>query len=77
MATPIRLSTSQLEAVSQIATPIPPDLRGAYLEALAGLLTPDSDGTVGDGALWKAAHQAQRQVLHPQAVEVADWPPAA
>jgi hypothetical protein len=40
------------------------------------LLVPDADAAVGDGALWKAAHQAQRQVLRPVAA-VQGWPPPA
>jgi hypothetical protein len=77
MQAPIRLTTAQLGQVEQAATPVPHALRSTFLQALAALLVPDGDGAVGDGALWRAALQAQRQVLHPVAAAPVNWPPQA
>ena len=59
MQQPIRLSDDQMPAVLAASTPLPPDLRAAFLETCAREIS--ALPMVGDGALHRVIMQVQRQ----------------
>jgi hypothetical protein len=57
---PLKLTQEQLEQVMRIAGPIPPDLRGGYLQRVADILR----GTeFGDGEVYRACRDAAKIVM--------------
>jgi hypothetical protein len=56
---PLALTDDQLTAIYQAAGPIPPDLRGAFLESVASKLA--GEAVVGDGSVARACREAQRE----------------
>jgi hypothetical protein len=67
----IKLTDEQMAALTQIAAQVPTPLRSKFLQRTADLLR---GAEVGDGTLYAAARQAQRETLH-LAGAVPDWPP--
>lgn len=59
---PLALTDSQLDAVYRAAGPIPPDVRGAFLEEVAQRL---AGHEIGDGAVYRAVMEAQRKFWSP------------
>ena len=59
---PLRLSDDQLDAIFRAAEPLHPSDRGPFLEAVAALL---QGCEIGDGAVSRAAREAQRHFLQP------------
>jgi hypothetical protein len=58
MSSPIKLTDEQLDAIVRAAQPLTPADRGAFLEAVASALR---DRKIGDGAVYLAICEAQRQ----------------
>src|SRR5262245_58544570 len=59
---PLALSDAQLEVVQRGAQPVHPHDRAGYLQAVANLL---ADCEIGDGAVARAAAEAQRRFRIP------------
>jgi hypothetical protein len=57
---PIALSDHQLEIIMQHAEPLPANDRAKYLHRVASLL---HDVEIGDGAVARAARQAQSEIF--------------
>lgn len=57
----IRLSDQQLATLHELALPVPPRLRRAYLQHVADALVGKAD--VGDADVYKACAARQRAVL--------------
>jgi hypothetical protein len=70
MSPPLALSDDQLAVVQRLAEPIVYADRAAYLQRVAQLLR---DRELGDGAVHRAAQQAQREFR--RAITVADRGP--
>jgi hypothetical protein len=66
MPRPIALTDEQLDAVMRAAQPIAPVNRSAFLQAVASALR---DREIGDGAVYLAICQAQRQLWRPPVLE--------
>jgi hypothetical protein len=62
MPKPLQMSDDQLTAILRAAEPLQPHDRGPFLEAVAALL---QGCEIGDGAVARAAREAQRRFLHP------------
>jgi hypothetical protein len=60
MSLPIVLKDAQLQQIKLSAFQIPYALRGVYLRRLAELLPKE----FGDADVWRASHQAAREVMH-------------
>src|SRR5262245_37498024 len=66
MSRPIGLSDDQLLMVQRLAEPLHPQLRSQYLQRVAELL----DGCeIGDGAVGRAARQAQSELINAPALD--------
>jgi hypothetical protein len=59
---PLALTDSQLDAVYRAAGPIPPDVRGAFLEEVAQRL---AGHEIGDGAVYRVVMEVQRKFWSP------------
>jgi hypothetical protein len=59
---PIALTDSELEAVYRAAGPIPPAVRGAFLEEVAQRL---AGREVGDGLVYRVVMEVQRKFWSP------------
>jgi hypothetical protein len=66
MPRPIALTDEQLDALMRAAQPIAPVNRSAFLQAVASALR---DREIGDGAVYLAICQAQRQLWRPPVLE--------
>jgi hypothetical protein len=62
MPSPIALTDSQLSAITAAAQPLAPADRARFLESVAELL---QGREIGDGALYLAISEAQRQYFDP------------
>jgi hypothetical protein len=60
---PIALTDDQMDHVLRIAEPLDPQLRSAFLGALAHAL--QSEPIVGDGLLYRLARELRRQFWSP------------
>jgi hypothetical protein len=58
MSQPLRLSDSQMDAVMRAAQPLAPNVRVAFLEALAQVLA--AQPVIGDGSVGRAIAATQR-----------------
>jgi|RhiMethySRZTD1v2_1073278.scaffolds.fasta_scaffold485836_1 hypothetical protein len=58
---PISLTDDQLDQIVACAEPLPPQDRDQYLRRVAALLR--DCGEIGDGAVARAAREAQREVF--------------
>ena len=63
MQQPIALSDAQLNAIIAASTPLPPDLRGAFLETCAREIA--ALPMIGDGSLHRMIMNVQRQYFRP------------
>ena len=63
---PLRLTDSQLDHVMLCARPLAPSARSAFLEDVARALSDHDD--IGDGAVARAARDAQRKYFDPPAL---------
>lgn len=63
MQQPIRLSDDQMSAVLAASTPLPPDLRGAFLETCAREIA--ALPMIGDGILHRVIMNVQRRYFRP------------
>ena len=61
MSQPLRLSDSQMDAVMRAAQPLAPNVRVAFLEALAQVLA--AQPVIGDGSVGRAIAATQRLPL--------------
>jgi hypothetical protein len=60
---PLALSDSQLETVYRAASPLAPEVRGAFLELVAQRLA--GAGEIGDGTVARVCAEAQRRFWIP------------
>ena len=63
MQQPIRLSDDQMPAVLAASTPLPPDLRSAFLETCAREIS--ALPMIGDGSLHRLVMVVQRRYFRP------------
>ena len=67
MSQPLRLSDSQMDAVMRAAQPLAPNVRGAFLEAMAQVLAAQPE--LGDGSVGRAIAATQRAFFDPPHLE--------
>jgi len=63
---PLALSDDQMSIIEQMAAPLAPADRPAYLERVAALL---ADVEIGDGSVTRAAKQAQGELWRAPTLE--------
>ena len=59
---PLSLTDEQMTALLRAAAPLDPDLRSPFLAACARTL---QDRTLGDGEVFRAIREVQREFWHP------------
>ena len=67
--TPLALSDAQITTVMQLARPLLPNQRTAFLEMLATKLRGRTD--LGDGALYRLCRELQQEVFDPPVLDTA------
>ena len=63
MQSPIKLSDEQMTAIFAASHPLPPDVRGPFLEACARELAALPE--IGDGAVFRIVTMVQKQFFDP------------
>ena len=67
---PIALTDRQIAELKTIAATIPRRLRDQFTQRLAELLQGHADP--GDGDVWRAAHQAAREIIAPKRPQIGE-----
>jgi hypothetical protein len=63
---PLALDDAELAIIERFATPLPPQIRGTFLERVAALLAGE---VIGEGILHRVCAQAQNELRQPPAID--------